>query len=206
MRATRIGLVGAAFVIAAACGGSAPATDTQTTTPPPPQTAPNAAQASQQMADALQKMGQAQTATAVDFEKLIAFLPEPAGWTRSKPEGKQMSMGVSMSQAQAEYTKGESSIRLEITDSSFNQMFLAPMSMMLMSSYSERSSSGYKKAASLGGSPGFEEWENEPKDGTVTVVVGNRFVVAAKGRHVENIDAIRALVTAVDLGKLAALK
>jgi hypothetical protein len=205
MRATRMALVSAALVIAGACGGSTPATDTQTT-PPPPQATPNAAQATQQMADALQKLGQTQTATAVDFEKLIAFLPEPAGWTRSKPEGKQINMGVSMSHAQTEYTKGETSIRLEITDSSFNQMFMAPMSMMLMSTYSERSSSGYKKAASLGGSPGFEEWENEPKEGTVTVVVGNRFVVTAKGRNVENIDAIRAMVQAVDLGKLAALK
>ena len=204
MRATRMGLVSAALVIAGACGGSTPATDTQT--PPPPQATPNAAQASQQMADALQKMGQAQTATAVDFEKLIAVLPEPAGWTRSKPEGKQLNMGMSMSHAQTEYTKGESSIRLEITDSSFNQMYLGPMSMMLMSNYSERSSSGYKKAASLGGSPGFEEWENEPKEGAVTVVVGNRFVVTARGRNVENIDAIRSMVQAVDLGKLAALK
>jgi len=195
----------ALFAMAAACGGSKPSPDAQAT-PTPQATPPTAAQAAQQMAEAVQKMGQTQTATAVDFEKLIAFLPEPAGWTRSKPEGEQISMGASMSRAEAEYEKGESSIRLEITDSSFNQLYLAPMSMMLMSTYSERSSKGYKKAASLNGSPGFEEWENEPKEGTVTVVVSNRFVVSARGRNVDNIDAVRSLVQAVDLSKLAALK
>jgi len=159
------------------------------------------------MAEAMQKAaGQAQTAPAVDFEKLVELLPEPAGWTRSKPNGKQMSMGISMSQAEASYEKGESTVRLEITDSSFNQLYLAPMSMMLMSTYSERSSEGYKKAASLNGSPGFEEWEIEPKEGTVTVVVANRFVVTARGRSVDNIEAVRSFVKAVDLAKLAALK
>jgi hypothetical protein len=85
-------------------------------------------------------------------------------------------------------------------------MFLAPMSMFLMSSYSERTSDGYKKATTIGGSPGFESWENEDKDAEVTVVVGNRFVVSGKGRNVENVDVVRSFVQAIDLSKLSALK
>jgi hypothetical protein len=208
--AVQIRLLGTALLTAAVCvgcGGAAPSTEGPKT--PAPQASPtpqNAAQAAQQMAEGLKQVAQNQNVTPVDFEKLIALMPEPSGWTRSKPDGKQISMGVSMSQAEAEYTKGDSSINLEIVDSSLNQMILAPMSMMLMSTYSERTSTGYKKAAALGGSPGFESWDSESKEAEVTVVVANRFIVTAKGRNVDNVDAVRPLVQAIDLGKLAALK
>ena len=70
----------------------------------------------------------------------------PAGWTRDKPTGKQWNMGVSMSMAEADYEKGDSRITLGITDTAFNQLMLAPLSFMLKSGWSERSTNGYKKA------------------------------------------------------------
>jgi hypothetical protein len=203
--------VAVAAVATLACGGSAPQESTPpAATPPaaaPPATDPaaQAAQAAQGMQQALQQMGQ-QTATAVDFEKLVALLPEVDGWTRGKPKGEQVSMGITMSNARVEYQKGEASIDLTITDSSFNQLVLSPFTMFLAQGYSERSSDGYSKSAPMGGNPGFEKWENEPKRGEVTVVVGNRFIVNAKGQNLENIDAARAVVQAVNLGTLAGLK
>ncbi len=194
-----------------ACGGS---NSTPEQTPPPapattPQTpadaAAQAAQGMQQAAQAMQQMA-GQTAKAVDFEQLMAFLPEPAGWTRSKPKGEQVSMGVTMSKAEAEYQKGEASIDLDITDSSFNQLILSPFTMFLAQGYSERSSEGYSKSAPVAGNPGFEKWNNESKRGEVTVVIGNRFIVQATGRNVDNIEPVKALVQAVDFGKLAGLK
>jgi hypothetical protein len=201
-----MGVVSVALLASAGCGGSKPATEAQ----PSPQATPSAspqtpAQVAQQMAKGLQQLGQIQ-AKPVDFEQLILMMPEPAGWTRNKPRGDQITVGVSISKAEAEYTKGDSTIRLEITDTSFSQLLMAPLSMMLMTGYSERSSDGYKKYAALGGSPGFETWDNEPKNGEVTVVVANRFIVNAKGNNVPNIEAVRSLVQAIDLGKLAALK
>jgi len=205
---SRFAIATAALITATtmACGGSAP----QQNPPPPaatatPGPADAAAQAAQSMQQALQQMGN-KTATAVDFEKLIALLPEVNGWTRGKPKGEQVSMGVTMSHAKAEYTKGDASIDLDITDSSFNQLVLSPFTMFLAAGYSERNTEGYSKSAPMGGNPGFEKWNNENKDGEVTVVVGNRFVVNAKGRGTENIDPVKALVQAVNLGALAALK
>src|SRR6185503_1266290 len=205
---SRFAIATAALITATtmACGGSAP----QQNPPPPaatatPGPADAAAQAAQSMQQAWQQMGN-KTATAVDFEKLIALLPEVNGWTRGKPKGEQVSMGVTMSHAKAEYTKGDASIDLDITDSSFNQLVLSPFTMFLAAGYSERNTEGYSKSAPMGGNPGFEKWNNENKDGEVTVVVGNRFVVNAKGRGTENIDPVKALVQAVNLGALAALK
>jgi len=186
---------------AVACGGGSKGTAEQTPTTQAAQQTP--VPVAQQTA---QNPPRTQTANAVDFEQLVALIPEHAGWTRSTPRGEQYVLGVPVSRAEANYDKGESSIKLQITDTAFSQVGLAPYSMMLLPTYFERSSDGYKKAASLGGSPGFETWDNVNKDAEVAVVVVNRFVVMAKGRNVDSPDVVRSLVQAVDLSKLAAIK
>ena len=145
-------------------------------------------------------------ANPVEPELLMELLPEGAGWTRATPRFEQVTMGISMSRAQAEYTRGESAIDLEITDSALNQVFLAPLTTYLVSGYSERSPEGYRRAAPVGGQPAFETWNNESKRAVVTVVVANRFVVQATGNNVENTEAVRTLVEAVDFSKLATLR
>lgn len=184
-----------------ACGGGSKSTAQQTpTTQAAVQTPVPAAQ------QAAQNTQRIQTANAVEFERLVALIPEHAGWTRSTPRGEQYILDVPVSRAEANYDKGESSIKLQITDTAFSQVGLAPYSMMVVPTYFERSSDGYKKAATLGGSPGFETWDNINKDAEVAVVVVNRFVVLAKGRNVDSTDVVRTLVKAVDLTKLAAIK
>jgi hypothetical protein len=147
-----------------------------------------------------------QSAKAVAFEELMALLPEPAGWTRGKPRGEQISMGLDMSRAHGDYQKGESSIDLEITDSSFNQLFLGPLTTYLAAGYSERTNEGYRKASPVGGHPAFETWNGDSRRAEVFVVVANRFVVQATGHNVDNAEPVRALAQAVDFSRLAALK
>jgi hypothetical protein len=147
-----------------------------------------------------------QSAKAVAFEELMALLPEPAGWTRGKPRGEQISMGMDMSRAHGDYEKGESSIDLDIIDSSFNELFLAPLTTYLVKGYSERSNDGYRKASPVGGHPAFETWNSDSRRAEVFVVVGNRFVVQATGHNVDSAEPVRALAQAVDLSRLAALK
>jgi hypothetical protein len=168
------------------------------------------AQGLQQLAQGLSQMGQhdanGKAVEAVDFEKLVALLPSPAGWTKSKPTGKQVTAVISTSNAEASYTKGPMNVRLEITDSAFSQLLLAPLSMMLAAGYSERSSDGYKKSVSMSGSPAYEEWGSDTKQGEVTALVANRFIVSAKGSSLDSIDSLRTIVNQVDLNKLAAMK
>jgi hypothetical protein len=184
-----------------ACGGGSKDTAQPTpTTQPVVQTPVPAAQ------QAVQNTQRTQTATAVAFEQLVTLIPEHPGWTRTAPRGEQFNIGVPVSRAEANYEKGESSVKLQITDTAFSQLGLAPYSMMSMPTYFERSSDGYKKAVPVGGSPGFETWDSINKDAEVTVIVANRFVVTAKGRNVDSTDVVRALVQSVDLAKLASLK
>ena len=184
------------------CGGSEPQTSNPPAAGATPQTLSDAAALAAAQSTPVAK----QLDAAGDFQKLIALLPEGHGWTRSKPKGEQVSVGGAMSLAKAEYQKGDSSIDLEITDSSFNQMVLSPFTMFLAAGYSERSGADYTKSTAVAGNPGFEKWNNGARRGEVTVVVGNRFVVQATGRNVDSVQPVRVLVQAVDLKKLATLK
>ena len=163
------------------------------------------AQGLQQMAQGFQQMAQG-TTKPVEFESLQALLPQLAGWEQRDPRGEQVTIPMAISRAEAQYYKGDSHIEIEITDSALSQLLLAPMTMFLTAGYSERSSDGFKRSARIGGSPGFEEWQTASKNGEVTAVVANRFIVKATGSDVESIDVVRKSVEAVDLGKLAALK
>lgn len=170
-----------------------------------------AANAQQQVAQGMQQMAQGLqamqgNATVVDFEKLEALLPEYAGWTKSDSKGSQASAPFKYSEAQARYTKGDSSIRLEIKDIALAQAMLAPLSIWMAAGYNERSSDGYKKSVTVSGHPGYEEWNKGSKHGKLTVVVANRFIIEADGDEVDNTDPARKLIESIDIGKLAALK
>jgi hypothetical protein len=215
----RQALVGLALVAAIGCGKSAEQEAAESAAKAAEQVAKGAEQmaqgaagsAQQQMAQGMQQMAQGLqqlqgNAQVVDFEKLQAMLPEVPGWTRSEPRGEQMSMGIKMSRAEARYTNGDSTIRLEIQDTALSQMLLAPLSIFMASGYSERSSEGYKRSTSIGGQPGFEELRKNSREGEVTVVVGNRFIVSARGDEVDSTEPARKLIEAVDLAKLATMK
>ena len=107
-------LTAVSLVVIAGCGsGSKDAPPAATATPAPTAVAQAASAAAVKSAAPVAQMP---SAKAVAFEELLALLPEPAGWTRSKPRGEQVSMGMDMSRALCDYGKGESSIDLEITD------------------------------------------------------------------------------------------
>lgn len=145
--------------------------------------------------------------TPVDFEKLLALLPDPAGWTKDKPTGgNHAAMGFSIANAEAQYRKGDQRIHLEITDGAMNGLFTMAFRPMLAMGFNERTTEGFKRASTVGGSPAYEEWTNDSKRGEVGVFVANRFLVSGKGSGVDNIDAIRNFVSQVDFGKLAATK
>jgi hypothetical protein len=177
-----------------ACGGHSEPAANQTAATTAPQSTPTVPQATTKKVD------------AVAFEQLIALLPEAPGWTRGKPKGEHVNTEAAMSHATAEYQKGDASIDVEIIDSSFNELVLSPFTIFLAAGFSERSSEGFIKSAPVGGNPGFEKWNSDSRRAEVTVVIGNRFIVQAIGRNVDSVDPVRALVKAVDLKTLAALK
>ncbi len=197
----RVSLIVCAMA-AIGCGKSEP----QASDPPASSAAPQTLSDAAALAAAQGTPAAKPLDTAVEFEKLIALLPEGNGWTRGKPKGEQVRAGGAMSHAKVEYQKGDASIDLEITDSSFNQLVLSPFTMFLAAGYSERSGNDYSKSSPISGNPGFEKWNDRDHRGEVTVVVGNRFIVQGIGRNVDSVHQVRALVQAVDLKTLRTLK
>jgi hypothetical protein len=102
------------------------------------------------------------------------------------------------------YTNGNSRVEVEVMDTALNQMLFAPFSMFLASGYSERSSNGYKKGTTIKGEPAFEEVNTSSSTANITVVVGKRFIVHARGRNGADIEAARTVLEHMDFGKLTA--
>ena len=139
------------------------------------------------MAKGLQQMAQAgadgKGAPLVDFQKLETALPTVGGWTRSEPEGRQMTMPFPVSNTEARYTKGDMEVTITITDSAFNQLVMTPFALMSAVGFSEKTSSGYKKATTVDGQPAYEEWNSSDKNGEIGIVAAKRFLVEAKGTN-----------------------
>ena len=142
----------------------------------------------------------------VSFRDLQTLLPDVSGWEKGKPTGERMTMPVNFSRAEVRYTKGDASIEVSIVDSALNQLLVAPYAMFLTQGYEKETERGYEKSTKIGDYPGWEKWNTEGKDGELNAIVSQRFIVQVEGRNVEDIKALHAVMSAVDFGKLAAMK
>ena len=164
------------------------------------------AQGMAQLAQGLQQI-QAAQGDVINHELLKGFMPETlGGWTRRSARSHQVAVPFKVSNAEAQYQNGESTMDVKIMDASLSQLILAPMSMFLVAGYEEKSDDGYKKYSPVAGSPGYEEWQGKSRRGEVTVILNNRFVVQATGHNVNGIEPVRGVLQSLDLARLAALK
>jgi hypothetical protein len=146
------------------------------------------------------------TVEPVSFRELQATFGDIAGWEKGKPTGERMSLPVNFSRAEVRYTKGDSNIEVEISDSAFNQMLLVPYSMFLTSGYEKETSEGYEKSTKVGQYPGWEKWNTEDKDGELNAIVNKRFIVQVRGNQLEDAQVLQTAMASVDLKKLESLK
>ncbi len=146
----------------------------------------------------------ARTATPVDRAELAGLLPAQIGpWTRESLESASASAGgMGGSQAEGRYVAGESRVDLKIVDLASAGAFAAMASAMKIES-SRETDSGYEKSGPVGDRYVIEKW-NKSGRGTYSQLVGDRFLIEAQG-SAPDIGALKALVEAVDTGKLARL-
>ena len=146
------------------------------------------------------------TVEVVSFQSLETTLPEVSGWTMKKPRGERMTAPIAHSRSETTYTKGDASIDVEVVDSGFAAMLVAPWSMMLASGFSRESSEGYEKAVSVNGQPGFEKWDSDSKDGELNILVNKRFLVSIEGNDLSDTKVLHEIAGKMDFGKFATLK
>ena len=146
----------------------------------------------------------AQTATPVDRQALAALLPASAGgWTRTALESSAASAGgMGGSQAEARYEANGHSVRLKVADLAAAGAFAAMASAFKVETSSE-DDQGYEKSGLIDGRYTMEKW-NKSGSGSYGVLLKDRFLVEAEG-GAPDIGTLKALVGAIDAGKLEAL-
>ena len=169
-----------------------------------------AAQGTTDMAKAMQGMAAAFGAKTADgkpveplaFQTLETALPSVSGWEMGKPRGERMSSPFPYSKTETSFKNGDQSVRVTITDASGAAMMLMPVRMMVATGYSKETSDGYEKATTVSGQPAVEKWQPGDKDGELTILANDRFVVEVRGRDIDNVKTLHDFAAKIDFGKL----
>ncbi|MEX1129695.1 MAG: hypothetical protein WEB50_14095 [Vicinamibacterales bacterium] len=207
-----------AAVLAAGCGKSEEEKRAEEAAKAAEQTAQSAEKAAGEAAKGLEAMakgleqmaagssGDQKASEPVKLQDLLATLPKIDGWEQQKPEGERMTSPFPTANAKATYTRGESRIEVEVVDSAFNQLLLAPVSMFLASGYSKETTTGYERSTTVNGQPGWEKWDSENKQGEVNALVGKRFLVTIEGSGIDGVQVLQDVASKMDFNRLASLK
>jgi hypothetical protein len=146
----------------------------------------------------------------VHFNQIMKFLPEDVGegLKGEKPFGQTQSMGeFSTSEVRRRYaSEGEVSknIEVKIMDTGFAPMIVQPFFMMAKA-MSNETTEGYQKGKDVGGSPAIEKFQNESKNGELTILVGKRFMVTISEDGFEDTKPILAVAAKMDMKGLEQL-
>ncbi len=166
--------------------------------------------ASKKMEAAANQMNEAATTgngavAALPADQLQALLPATLpGYTRSEVSNASGGAGgIGGSHAEARYTAGESSVRLELTDMAAVGA-LAALGSALNVQSSRQTETGYEKTQTVDGRMVSEEWDSQSKSGKFSVVVANRFMVEARGDNVD-MNLLKGAVMAVGIERLEGL-
>lgn len=142
--------------------------------------------------------------TATDPDSLKAYLPASvAGFTRTEVSASTASAaGIEGSQAEAQYTRGESNLKLQVTDIG-QAGALASIAGAVNMKSSKETATGYEKTGVVDGRMTQESYDRQAKSGEYSVLVGERFMVEASGNGV-TMDELKAAVEAVGISRLEA--
>jgi hypothetical protein len=138
----------------------------------------------------------------VSFRDLQAAFVDFPGWEKNKPTGEKMTAPFAISKAEVTYTKGDASIRAELTDSAMNQLILMGFSWVTNMGYEKETQDGWEKGTKIAGHPGLEKWNTESKSGELTVLANKRYVLELRGDNVGDIKVLHQLAEAMPMGSL----
>ena len=124
----------------------------------------------------------------VSFRELIDYLPQaPEGWQALEPEGETNSFGsYSISQVSRVYTQDNKKMEVSIFDWASNSLLYTPF--LLSTEFSRESTAGYNKGIKIDDMPGREEYSYRSKEGSLNLLVDNRFLVRIEGNNIEDLE------------------
>jgi hypothetical protein len=142
----------------------------------------------------------------VKFDKLLPYLPASCDCQAGEAKGSTTAMpGYKMTVVSNRYQcagEPQGSIDVDITDGGYAQMVTAPFQMM--SQMSTETTEGYQKGVTIDDHPGYATWNKASRYSELTVLVGNRFLVALKGSNIDP-ETLQKCLETIDLDELADL-
>lgn len=154
---------------------------------------------------AAQRIQSGEGVAATDPDALKALLPGAvAGLARTEVEGSSGGAGgIEGSQAEATYEKPGANLRLQVTDLG-GAGALAGMASAFKVKSSKETATGYERVDTIDGRLTQESYDRSAKSGEYSVLVGERFMVEARGEGV-TMDELKAAVNAVGVSRLESL-
>jgi hypothetical protein len=141
-------------------------------------------------------------------DALKPFLPETLGGLprASYEAARNAQIGIQVSNAKATYRnpQGGPELVLEITDTGGAKGFMALAGFAGVEE-DKQTDHGYEKTYHSDGRMIHEQWDKSG-EGSYSIVLGDRFVVAVHGYRVNDLDAIKAATASLNLAGLEALK
>lgn len=162
-------------------------------------------------ADAQVKLPPAPDSHLVAPPELAKFLPALEGWTKGDARLSEVNgAACSYTLVSASYAKGDVRVKLTLADTGAHAesiMALAAPIVSLPDDYDDKVSTATTiKRLKIDGSPAWEMWDAEKATGEITLLAGGRIVVTIEAQKGESLEALRAMLAAVDLKALTALK
>jgi hypothetical protein len=152
------------------------------------------------------QMNQGKVVEALPGETLKALLPAdlPGMKQTDASAERTQAMGFDVSKAEGQYSNdnGEASVTITITDiGGIGDSVRTGMAAWTTAQYSRETDSGYEKTIMYKSCKGTEEYNKNDKNGTVRILVADRFIVDVEGNGV-TMDAIKQALDKIDLAKL----
>jgi hypothetical protein len=162
------------------------------------------------MEDLNKEMEEGKEYEVVDFRLLKDMLPEEVGpLPRTSATGEKNSgMGFTVSETRGKYSLKDTGQRIEIEVKDMGGMKgwagLAAWGWTI-AEVDKETDTGYERTIEYKGHKGFEEYDNETKDGKIEVFVAKRYMVSVKGWDVP-MDLIKEGLDEVPVGNLEEMK
>lgn len=152
---------------------------------------------------------QASHVEPVTFAELQKLLPASlANFTREEATGETTEVfGHKVSTAEARYSDEEGrSVTIKLTDLGSREG-LASMATYAWATADvhRETESGYERTLTLHGYRGYEQFDRDNQSCTLSVLVGNRFIVELTGYQV-GVEETKAALQQIELAQLAAMK
>lgn len=145
---------------------------------------------------------------AMPYKDLQVFLPTVSGFTaEGGPTGSSTNMmGFSLSTCEQNYTKGDSHIKVKVTDYNAGYSAFMGVTAMMKAGFSSEDDNQKTGAVKLGvdGVAGYETVYKKDKRATLLLAIADRFFVELEGDNIEGSEPLQEIAKSMKLSDLAA--